>query len=57
MHNVYRPVEDGSSGPVIRRVTAIPTIKNQVVARDFNKAGLRTVIEKGGPASYSEIME
>ena len=40
-----------------RRVTAIPATRNQVVAGDFNKAGLRTAIEKGGPAGYSKIME
>jgi len=28
-----------------------------VVARDFNKVGLRTIIEKGGLAGYSKIIE
>ena len=57
MYNIYRPVEDGSSRPIIRRVTAIPVIRNQVIARNFNKVGLRTIIEKEGPASYSKIIE
>jgi len=57
IHNVYRLAEDGSSRPIIRRVTAIPAIRNQVVARDFNKVGLRTAIEKGGPAGYSKIIK
>ena len=57
MYNVYRLVEDGSSRSVIRRVTAIPVIRNQVVARDFNKVGLQTIMKKGGLAGYSEIIE
>lgn len=57
IYNVYRPIEDRSSRPVTRRVTVIPIIRNQVVARDFNKVGLRTIVEKGGLSSYSKIIE
>jgi len=57
LYNIYRLAENGSSGPIIKRVTAIFITKNQVIARDFNKARLWIAIKKKGLAGYSKIME